>query len=334
MVPENPDSINKYSLVDGRYIWSTKGEPAFPGQYVMTPATNLNENDLGPDTDACAAPEGYMLATTATSYNIDWICPNVFAVGAPYWGPGGERLGAATIHEHAVKCDFGQLPEGSLSQEKTVRADTWFESGDLIRFRDPADATQRYPVYRRISSDESFGYDLNLLRIMSTKTDVTVKWQDGSTTVEDVTSLREFDEVDELWPGTVVALKESIEILHKPPPPKLIPLHLNEFEAMVASYRLKKVGIVQTVDGGQRVASVKWYKTPGIELTQKGNMMTTSSSFGILGLDVTDVSIYELVAYSCLNPLIDDKVLIVPDTVHKATANLRREYEPSVCGPL
>ncbi|KAK1140812.1 hypothetical protein N8T08_009808 [Aspergillus melleus] len=223
------------------------------------------------------------------------------------------------IHEHAVKCDFGQLPEGSLSQEKTVRADTWFEPGDLVRFRDPADATQRYPVYRRISSDESFGYDLNLIRIMSTKTEVTVKWQDGSTTVEDATSLREFDEVDELWPGTVVALKESIEILHKPPPPKLLPFHLNESEAMVASYRLKKVGIVQTVDGGQRVASVKWYKTPDIELTHKGNMMTTSSSFGILGLDVTDVSIYELVAYSCLNPLIDDKVLIVPDTVHQAT---------------
>ncbi|KAI9043677.1 ubiquitin-conjugating enzyme [Aspergillus affinis] len=253
---------------------------ADPGQYAITSASNLNQNDLKSSEGAYVLPEGYILATPATRYTINWICPNVFAVGAPLQVPPARVLG--------------------LLQSTNML------TGDLVRFRDPLNATRKYTLYRRIPTDESFGYDLNILQIMSTKTEVTVKWQDGSITAEEPACLQTFDQAnEELFPGNVVALKEMIEILHKPPPLKMLPLHLNESGFMVESYRLKKVGVVQTVDGEGRIAS--------------GKIMKPGSSLGVLGSAVTDVFCYELAAYPCLNPWLDDMVHLVPGSVHQAT---------------
>lgn len=209
----------------------------------------MNRNDLKSDRGPDVEPEGYILATPATSYTIDWVCPNVFAVGVSYNSPTTQRCGAALIHEHAVKCDFGQFPQDAHSDEKPVRADSCLQLGDSVRFRDPTHAMQKYPQYRHMPTDESFGYDLNILQIVSTKTEVTVKWQDGSITTEESVCLCAFDQAEEeLWPGKLVALKEATEIHHK----SYVNASLNA-EIMVDHYRLKKVGVVQTVDSGERI---------------------------------------------------------------------------------
>ncbi|PLB53184.1 putative ubiquitin-conjugating enzyme [Aspergillus steynii IBT 23096] len=319
-MPDNLDQIHTHPLPDGRYVWSDEARPAVPGQYVLTSANNMSRHDLESGTNVAVEPEGYVLATPATGYTIDWVCPNVFAVGVPFSSPTSERYTAATIHEQAVKCDFGQLPKDALSNEKAVRTDLWHHVGSSVRFRDPADACRKYPKYQHIPTDESFGYDLNILRTMRTKTEVTVQWQDGSITTEDSTCLHAFDQAEEeVWPGNLVVLIDGMESIREPLSRRAIPLHITESEITVESFRLKNIGVVQTVDGRERVASVRWYENPNVVLTHDGEMIKPGSSLGVLGSAVTEVSFYEIVRYSCLELSLGDRVLLVPDTVHEAT---------------
>lgn len=334
-IPESSDAIHMHTLPDGRYVWASKEEVALTGHYAITSASNMSRSHLESDASGVVEPEGYVLATDAAGYTIDWVCPNVFAVGVPYSSPTAERLGAATVHEHAVRCDFGQLPKDALSNEKAIKADLWLKLGDSVRFRDPAGASQKYPNYRLIETDESFGYDLNILRITSTKTEVTVQWQDGSITTEDPTLLHPFDQdAEEVFPGNLVVLGDGIESIREPVTRTVVPLNVDKSETTVVNYRLKKIGVVQTVDGRERIASVRWYENPNVELTHRGSMMKAGSFLGALGSVVTNVSFYEIHRYSCLVLAPDDMVLLVPDTVHAATLpSLTPEASPRVAGP-
>ncbi|KAL4897280.1 hypothetical protein BDV59DRAFT_87185 [Aspergillus ambiguus] len=329
----HPTSMPIRSLTNGGTIWTTRSSMTFPGQYAFTTASNMSQADrasLG--YGAGSTPQGHVVATPPLDLHVDWLCPNVFAVGLPYNGTNTEILRASALQGNATKCDFGLLP--NESPQMSVKPDAGLRIGDRVRFRDPSAAATKYPSYQHIPTDESYGYDINILRITSTRTEVTVQWQDGSITTESTISLHKFAPTDdELWPGSVVILKDGVES-YRP--------HLSHAETSAPSphthgvcetLRARKVGVVQTVNSRERIACVRWYRYPDIELLHRGNAVRTGSRLGELGDTLTDVSLYELSSYPCMKRGLDDLVILAPETIHQSVMATSYPDSPDSTGP-
>ncbi|PWY80350.1 hypothetical protein BO94DRAFT_157352 [Aspergillus sclerotioniger CBS 115572] len=344
----NPDVLEVPVTFDDKgLIWMPKDQPSreinainadmrfleydyvYPGQCVVTPRTNMRKMNgdslIGMDVD----PHGYVLATPATEYQVEWLCMNVFSLGMPYTGDRMELLRASALNGNAMKCDFGKVPTGGA-----VKSDVWLKVGDRARFRDPAGAAQKFPSFQPIPLDESFGYDLNMFRIISTKTEVTVQWQDGSITTGNSRSLRRFYGFDdEIGPGNIVALKDGLEEIQRPPLDnmpsfsKRLPGHKRE------TMRARTVGVVQTVDSRERVATVRWYKDPDVELLHGGQILRPCSSLGELGDTISQVSRYELDMFAGLGRLPGDIVLLAPDTIHESSLQVHDMEGSGMSGP-
>ncbi|PLB38474.1 ubiquitin-conjugating enzyme E2 [Aspergillus candidus] len=333
-LPDHFDAINTHRLKNGEFMWSTtEADFVFPGQFVFTPSKNLDRKDITLGNGEQFVPEGYVLATPPENVHVDWVCPNVFAPGMPYTSDDSETLLASDLIGNAVKCDFGNLP-GQGSRVPQVKSDTWLRAGDKVRFRDARAAATTHATSQHIPPDQSFGYDLNILRIVSTETEVTVQWQDGTTTTEKGVNLNRFlGPEDEVWPGNIVALKDATERVQRPyhqsDNPRLTTASAEFWDTVL----VKKIGVVQAVDSRERIASVRWFNGPGVELLSQGNILRPGSSLGELGRDSTHVSLYELTTYPGLSRLISDTVLIVPETVHQSTFPGPQEESIEATGP-
>ncbi|OJJ36580.1 hypothetical protein ASPWEDRAFT_170092 [Aspergillus wentii DTO 134E9] len=306
-LPSLPDTVKLKPLGNGESVWTTEPQLLYPGQYAFTTSRNLRSGYwISGAYSGLERPEGHVIATPAMDIHVDWLCPNVFSVGGSCEGPSKEVIRASTLEGHAVKCDFGKLPSGHF-KEQTVKSDIWLSIGDRVRFRDPIDAAAKYSQYQPIPSDQSLGYDLNVFRIISSKTEVTIQWQDLSITTEDATAVHRATETEaEVWPGNLVVLREAVEKVHA------------HMDGGYETLRPKKIGVVQIVDSRERIASVRWYKDPDVELLHEGNMLRASSVLGELGDITTDVSLYELSSYPSLSRSLDNLVLLVPDKVHQS----------------
>ncbi|KAE8356515.1 hypothetical protein BDV28DRAFT_126770 [Aspergillus coremiiformis] len=328
-MPSNTSAIRSHSLADGGSVWSTESEFTFPGQFTFTSRNNLSRGDLSSSAALFSQPEGHVIATPAMDIHVDWLCPNVFAVGTSYSGTNSEVIRASTLRRNAVVCDFGQVPQ-EASRNKPVQLDTWLDIGDRVRFRDPVSAAAKYPAYQHIPTNQSFGYDINILRVTSMKTEVTIQWQNGAITTEVAASLHRFyGAEEEVWPGNLVVLKDGIETTHEPCKHSTGPLghHMKE------TIRVRKAGVVQTVDSRERIASVRWYENPEVKLTHRGNMLIPGSSLGELGDAITDVSIYELSSYSSMQRALGDLVLLAPGIVHQSSIPMSGHEPTRAAGP-
>lgn len=299
---------------------SVPNDTLFPGQYVRTSLKNLRKGswisgNMSVDTPA----EGYIVATPPVDVHVDWLCSNIFSVGLPLFGPTSEVIRASTLQGHATTYDSGKIPTGN-SQQQQVKMRSSFTVGDRVRFRDPAGAAVKYPQFDRIPKEQTFDYDLNVFKIVSAKSEVVVLWQDLSVTTESSTSLHKFSGLEnEVWPGELVTLKEEIQTIPNP--------NRNAFEPLAYTFhpgrndsilRPKKVGVVQTVNSRERIASVRWYKNPRIELLHEGHVLSPSSVFGELGDEITEVSMYELTTHPGLVKSRGETVLLVPEKVHQS----------------
>ncbi|EAW09863.1 putative ubiquitin-conjugating enzyme [Aspergillus clavatus NRRL 1] len=319
--PENQSAMRSYPLPNGDYLWTVESESVFPGQYTLTSPTNLSRRDWSSDLASNFQPEGHILATPAVSFHVDWLCPNPFSTGPPHSDSNNDVLRASVLQGKAMRCDFSRFPTEGLN-EKTVRSDTWAElnPGDRVRFRNPTDATSKYN-HKQIPTDQSFGHDINIFRVVSTQTQVTVQWQDLSITTQPATSLHKFTTFgDEVWPGNIVILAESLA-----GPQTSCSRH--------EIRRAQKVGIVQAVNSAERVASVRWYKNPDVELLHRGNMLKPGFTLGELDETVTQVSVYELCSFPALSKGPGDLVLLAPETVHQSSLPPKGIEPPGITGP-
>ncbi|KAG2419686.1 hypothetical protein HFD88_004482 [Aspergillus terreus] len=323
----NPSAMPIRPLTNGGFIWTSRSSMTFPGQYAFTTTNDMTRAEraslgYGPG----STPQGHVLATPPMDIHVDWLCPNVFAVGLPYTGANTEILRASALQGNAIKCDFGLLPDDNPNQT-LVKPDSGLRIGDRVRFRDPKAAAAKYPSYQQIPTDESYGHDINILRIASTQTEVTVQWQDGSVTIEHTASLHRFSGTDdEYWPGNIVLLKDGVETSH---PSASVP----DSHEICETLRARKVGVIQTVNSWERVASVRWYKHPDIQLPHRGSMLQTGSRLGDLDDVVTDVSFYELTTYSCMKRKLDDLVILAPETIHQSVMATSSPAPPFSTGP-
>ncbi|KAF5866349.1 hypothetical protein ETB97_012515 [Aspergillus alliaceus] len=328
-LPSNTSAMRSYASANGGSVWSTDSEFVFPGQFIFTPRNNLSRGDLSSSAGLVTQPEGYVIATPAMDIHVDWICPNVFAVGTPYSGTNSEVIRASKLRGNAVVCDFGQVPQ-DVSGGKPVYSDTWLSIGDRVRFRDVTSASAKYSAYQHIPTNQSFGHDINIFRITSMKTEVTVQWQNGTTTTEVATSLHRFHGTEEeLWPGNLVFLKDGVDTLRETCKHSPGPLGCHTKETVFVS----KAGIVQNVDSQERIASVRWYEDPEVRLTHRGNMVLPGSFLGELGDAVTDVSIYEFHSYSSVQRVLNDLVLLAPGVVHQSSIPVLGHEPSRAAGP-
>ncbi|KAL2854976.1 hypothetical protein BJY01DRAFT_204712 [Aspergillus pseudoustus] len=292
-------------LENGRYVRTMYTEDIQPGQSVLIDPSNLCRSQLSSQYQGKSI-QAYILSTPIEGLHIDWLCPNVFSSKVQECGPSSEVLRLSTLQGHAVKCNFARSPgqhSPSLGYEAVPAI------GERVRFCDPVDAAAKYPGYRHLPPHQTFGHDLNIFRIASTKTEVMVRWQDGSCTMETTISLRRFDAPeDHLWPGKYVALKDGIRTTNESAPSPTRG-HLRE------TLYVPKVGVIQAVDNLEQIASVRWFRNSGIELTHGGSTLNPCSSLGQLEDLITKVSVYELATFPALNKSLNDLVILAPASV-------------------
>lgn len=329
--PHNSDSIGL-----SRPDLSVQADPLYPGQFVRTTLKNLRRGHWtsGAFSENEAA-EAHVLATPPLDIHVDWICANIFSVGTPSFGPTSEVLRAGRLQGQAVVYDSGKLPAGH-SYEQAIRPGSNHSVGDRVRFRDPAGAVVKYPDFDWIPKDQTFDYDLNIFKIVSVKTEVTVQWQDLSITKESSLSLHKFLGLEnEVWPGCLVSLRDEIQTLPNPNKHSTEPLTFT-FDPNRNStiLRPKKIGVVQKVNSRERIASVRWYRDPNVELLHNGHVLKPSSLLGELSDEITDVSMYELTTHPGLVKARGEMVLLVPEKIHHSILPPRSSFPSSTAaGP-
>ncbi|RAK84372.1 ubiquitin conjugating enzyme, partial [Aspergillus costaricaensis CBS 115574] len=333
---------------DNELIWMPKGQPCrvvdtnlrymehdsvIPGQYVCTKYKNMRGINGGtvPKEDPRSFAHGHVLSTPATEYKVEWLCTNVFGLGTCEIPNGIETLRASVLERDAVICDFENSTGG------TVKSATSLQIGDMIRFRDPKSSSQKYS-YQHIPPEETFGYDMNMFHITSRKTALTVRWLDGSVTTEDLKCLRWDPGLDEnIWPGSIVVLKDGIETMHWPGLEttsayiRQLPSHRRHRESKI---RARAVGVVQAVNIRERIVTVRWYKDPYLILLHGGQILASLySKLGELGDTISQVSLYELDVFPCLERSHGDIVLLAPDTIHTSVLTEGSLSAYNVAGP-
>ena len=305
-------------------------EPCYPGQYVQTKKGNLRCGrwKFGAY-DPVISPTGIVVDVRCVQLEVRWLYPNQSKPLKDHADPPAGLLEIDELESGEVMVyDRGRIPK-TPTADQLARAsygpDTGF--GHRVRFRDPAGAALKYGVpvdpeagepvstsshFRRIPRSATQGFDMNVLQVTSTSTRALVRWQDCTATEEKSIDLYPYLNPDDhdVWPGTKVSYI-----------PDEIQLKDSHTRTTTGITRLSKVGVVQHVDAVERVASVRWFKEPRIDVDEGKVWQICGVMYGEIGDEVSVVSLYEITARDALNVEIADGVIIVPDADLAANDN-------------
>ncbi|KAJ9610811.1 hypothetical protein H2200_005588 [Cladophialophora chaetospira] len=185
--------------------------------------------------------------------------------------------------------------------------------GMRVRFRDTSAAAVKYQgpggsshgAFGRLPIEASRGWDLNEFEIVYMRQQATVMWQDGTTTTTNSTFLTGFALFEpEMAPTDIVLKREGMR--QKPTNQRgRANGGIKDFNEMLFFERPHdllpaSVGVIQSVDPTERVARVRWYKEPKIELRASGQVVSPDSRFGAIGDLIEDVSLYEILSFPSL----------------------------------
>ena len=170
---------------------------------------------------------------------------------------------------------------------------------------------------------------MNVLQITGTRTRAMIQWQDGTTTGEDSTSVVPYPNVDDhdVWLGELVSLKDAEEMATG--------------TAHDGSIHARKVGVVQSTNSQERIAKVRWFEDPDVFIFQGADsVLLSDSTTGEISNEISEVSLYDVVAYPALTKRRGDVVLIVPQIMNAPMVaqsssmtralidSIRNEYTP------
>ncbi|KAL4794620.1 hypothetical protein BDV19DRAFT_379343 [Aspergillus venezuelensis] len=313
--------LEEKDLGDGKTVWTYSEKiHIYPGQSVITKKSNLSPRDRpgGPG----SVVQGYVLAAPATEIYVQWLSFNVFSSAErdPYRQI--DVLRASQLQDTAIVCDFNpQYPSSGIGHDSKLLP------GDRVRFRNPELA------YRPIPSEETFGCDMNIFRVVLVKTEVVVQWQDGSRTSETANSLfHHNDGGSELHAGALVSVRDKVKVLDK-----------SSFSSeghTAHKFRHRRtqtvrtpIGVIQEVNR-ERVASVRWYVNPGVELIYNGNASSYRSSLGKLCDVAEQVSIYEITKFPALDIYLGASVIVAPSCIEESVISSMIQYDrdPKITG--
>lgn len=286
--------------------------------------------------DPHVQPEGIVVETRTIEIDVQWLVRSITASNTslsaeePPATLGPDEFESPTFFRYdASGSAANTLPLSSNGTDRMYHV-TEVAVGDRVRFKDLAGAAVKYDgthtlpngypqgKLTRIARTESLGYDLNVLLVMQTHTQVTVQWQDLTTTEDLSISLLpdpNVEDDDEVWPGEVVFSKEGRD---KGPSAEVMKEGRQGEETWTK--KPAKVGVVQAVKSRDRIAQVRWFTKPSIEFF--GPDLLRPSYTGELNEQAEDVSLYDIYSFPALTRRRNDFVLLHPDSIEGLQAPL------------
>lgn len=215
----------------------------------------------------------------------------------------------------------GSYPDSDVSHNIYPGQD--MSVGFQVKFRDPTAAAIKYHgsqgsshgKFIRLPSEAFGGWDLNEFKIVHIQQEATVLWQDGTVTTTDSVFLQGFTLFEaELAPTDLVLKREGMRqrpVYQRKAGSNIV----KDFDEMTFFERPhdllpQNVGVVQTVDPTERIARVRWYKEPKIELRASGQILAPDSRFGPIGDLIEDVSLYEIMSFPSLMRRLRDMCVV------------------------
>ncbi len=291
-------------------------DKCYVGQHVSTKKGNLRRGrwKYG-EYDPSVPPKGQIMDVRIVALDVRWMTRNVLAPGRYEFRPQPPSLLDLDVleSEEVILYNRGKSPASSSNAQFRLGFTTGSDIavGDYVRFRDITGAAVKYDgtgstrkgscqgQLRKIPRVATLGYDMNVFQVIGTETQVSVLWQDLSLTQENSADLLPYLNVDDhdVWPGEIVALKKSGLA---PPSDSVL--------------RPDRIGVVQSVDAGERMAHIRWYKDSRVELAGEArSILIPGSRLGELSDEMEDVSFYEFIAYPALTKRRGDMVLVAPE---------------------
>ncbi|KAH7551859.1 hypothetical protein BM1_09493 [Bipolaris maydis] len=269
--------------------------------------------------DPSVPPVGMVVETRATEIDVQWLARSIgsrnraFAAEEPPVTLSRDEFESPTFYKYDASGGTATtLPLSENGVDKSYHvADV--AVGDRVRFKDVAGAAVKYDgthtlpdghaqgKVTRIPRTDSLGYDLNVFLVTQTHSQVTVQWQDLSITHDLSSALLpdpNVEDDDEVWPGELIFSKENRK---------------DDDAEESETKRPAKVGIVQTVKGRDRIATVRWFKNAFVEFF--GNDLLPPCTTGELSDAIEDVSLYDVYSLQALTRRRGDFVILNPDNV-------------------
>lgn len=338
------------------------------GQFVVTNRRNLrNGRWLKGSFDSHAKPEGRILMVRCRRMGVQWLICNAFTP-EQHWNakkpdehhpyenllsfpspPEIRRDRRVVLYDpskHTTLTEdrtrpalVNQQHQQAAGNRSPVNLSSNFSVGQQVKFRDPAGAAVKYQghvangskhgQFNRILHTETCGYDLNDFKVVQSRQRAIVRWQDGSISGHDSTSLIKINLFEaDLMPADIVLSREGMkQKLHDTKDGLDAAQHpavdFNEMTYFEKPHDLlpTKVGIIQNVDPSEKVAQVRWFAHPRIRLTNYGNALGGESRFGPISDETEDVSLYEVMSFGGLIRKVRDIVVIAPTTPSAKAVN-------------
>ena len=326
------------------------------GQFVITNHKNIREGRwlTGTYNDKCK-PQGYILDSRTLHLEVQWLCPNAFALETPtiVHGPSPnvrpyENLGTFNApselrrNKSVVLYDRLRQPRANNSNDSSaVCSGHGTMCSNRVTFRDLAGATLKYQGGRhgkfdRISKESTFGFDLNEFSVIDCRQEVQVQWQDQRLTRERSTTLTPYTLPEaELCPGDIVTLKQGTKQAAFGSPDNTA-VEFNEMLYFQGNFRLmpRKIGVIQSVDSKERLARLRLFDDPKVELLEQGNVLKAGSRLGSISDVVEEVSLYEVMSHPALLRRRGDLVILPPERpFHNAIQQLQSNTSSCSLGP-
>ncbi|KAK0660755.1 putative ubiquitin-conjugating enzyme E2 23 [Lasiodiplodia hormozganensis] len=307
VVPENSDELTP---VDPRL------ERHEVGDYVKTKKGNLRRGRwIFGAFNANVEPGGVVIDVRTTSVTVQWlsrrlggppIMPGSFPSEPPIeLGLDDLESGKVVIYDNMKK---PPTPTTASSTTVAIRASPELTPGQRVRFKDLTGACVKYaPYVKKRPRTETLGYDTNIYTVQTTKTTVVTQWQDLSITEDESIGLLpdpNVDDEDEVWPGEVVCTNER--------KPKESSTASSE-EQGEWYIEPAKVGVVQAVEGKDRMAMVKWFPHATVKFVE--NDLLPGSKTGTAAGPEEKVSLYDIRTTASLNRRRGDYVIVVESSL-------------------
>jgi ubiquitin-conjugating enzyme E2 O len=313
-----------------------------PGQTVMVRAELWDLRYVFGSYDPSVSPIGVVVDSKVSRIEVNWICQNMM-VKAPFvsvekppmmmiWKEVSDDIrifkksSGGYVNTEGQK--YTHVNEASGGGELQV--------GDRVKFIDIDAAVAKYQgMVKKFLPAETMGFDINTFIVAATRTTVRILWQDTTETIDDARNLVPYLNVDdhEVWPGEIVVIRpeESFNAGEKLEQQVDVDSILSEqdhygrslFEACEAIrptggheppkmefMRPQRVGVVQSVNSADRVAVVRWFASPRIDVA--AGFLIPGSETGPLEPTAEDVSLYDAVAHQAIGVQRGDMVLVAP----------------------
>ena len=280
------------SLRDGR-VNNELADSFYPGQVLFTKKENLKYGTWKSGTyDPSVEPKGIVVETRPAMLTMDWLTGNFMSDGSEHRPQPPRCIGFDEIE--SGKALLYQPRISATSDSASIRGATPGSDsaiGDHVRFRDLAGAAVKYSdILERIPGEATLGFDMNIFYVKRIKSSVKVQWQDGLESDHDSVNLVPHLSVDDhdVWPGDIVEFRSNGG--NKP----------NCVPNSPDSRSPKQLGVVQWSDAQERIARVRWFENPVLDVFEK-YIILPGSVLGPLSEMVADVSLYDIAVPPALN---------------------------------